>query len=174
MFSIIILLFSVYTIYHMWHHVPSSKGWRILVAVGLLLMSLLGVVAYWVYYFIAKPNRNGMDDEKKAGGNASEAEAIVAELTATYENEELDAMARLDEMAKIISRKILVTTFDVGRKCRLLEAVNAYTEQLDASLHNYIHGMAIYNSFCVIEALTQSLIFQEEKSEFLKKSPIIR
>ena len=53
---------------------------------------------------------------------------IMNELAKIYAQEDMALDKRMDEMAKVVAQHVLVTTFSVEQKCRLLEKVNAYTK----------------------------------------------
>lgn len=168
-FNVVIIILAIFTIFHLWKYPICSKTWRIILTIVLLFVSWIGVIFYWIYYFSIRRRDSSISKNNDDSSLDNEEVFIKNELAKIYAQEDMALDKRMDEMAKVVAQHVLVTTFSVEQKCRLLEKVNAYTKQLEAPLHNYLHFMSIYYSYNVINNMLGSPILQEEKSQFIQK-----
>lgn len=168
-FNVVIFILAIFTIFHLWKYPVCSKTWRIVFTIVLLFGSWIGVIVYWIYFFSVRGFGSSAHEKNDGSISDNEEKSITDELAKIYAQEDKPLDKRMDEMATVVTRRVLVTTFSVEKKCRLLEEVNAYTKQLEAPLHNYLHFMSIYYSYNVIDNMLGSPILQEEKTRFMQK-----
>lgn len=127
-FNVVIIILAIFTIFHLWKYPICSKTWRIILTIVLLFVSWIGVIFYWIYYFSIR-RRDSSISKNNDDSSLDKGEVfIMNELAKIYAQEDMALDKRMDEMAKVVAQHVLVTTFSVEQKCRLLEKVNAYTK----------------------------------------------
>lgn len=108
MFYPIIYYIAIFsTIIHLWIVRPFSNGVCVAVTIGLLLFGWIGLIAYWVYFLVKRPDRIPVvqtDDSLQQASSVTEDSDVATPDVVNAENEELSLEDDLQRMRSLFNQ----------------------------------------------------------------------